>query len=65
MDEVQVNVQDGRGIGLLSYNVRIPDLFEEGFGHKILLGRDGSLGHEGKITVFTHIAPYGFRKPEV
>ena len=33
VDEVQVNIEDGRGVGLLGNNVRIPDFFEEGFWH--------------------------------
>lgn len=32
MDEVQVDVKDGRRIRLLGNNVRIPDFFEESFG---------------------------------
>ncbi len=39
VDEVQVNVEDGWGIGLFRDNVRIPDFLEESFWHKILLNR--------------------------
>ena len=29
MDEMQIDVEDGRGVGLLDHDMRIPDLFEE------------------------------------
>ena len=35
VDEVQINVEDSRGVGLLGNNVRIPDLFEEGSLHNV------------------------------
>ena len=36
MDEVQVNVENGRGIRLFGNNVRFPHLFKKGLWHNIL-----------------------------
>jgi hypothetical protein len=30
---MQVDIQDGRGIGLFGDNMRLPDFFKECFGH--------------------------------
>ena len=34
VDQVQVDIQDGRGIRLLGHNVSVPDFFKQGLRHR-------------------------------
>jgi hypothetical protein len=35
MNEMEIDIKNGRGIGLLSHNVRFPDFVKESFWHRL------------------------------